>query len=47
MKKVEAEERLSHPFEEGVSLYESPDITGVGFIANHVRERLNGNVALL
>lgn len=40
--KVKAEERLS--FEEGVTLYESPDITGVGFIANHVRERLNGNV---
>ena len=29
MKKVEAEERLS--LEDGVSLYESPDITGVGF----------------
>ena len=41
--KVKAEERLS--LEEGVSLYESPDITGVGFIANHVRERVNGNIA--
>ena len=41
--KVEAEERLS--FEDGVSLYESPDITGVGYLANIVRERQNGNLA--
>ena len=40
--KVMAEERLT--FEEGVKLYESPDITGVGYIANHIRERLNGNL---
>ena len=41
--KVKAEERLT--FDEGVALYESTDITGVGFIANHVRERFNGNIA--
>ena len=41
--KVRAEERLS--FEDGVRLYESPDINGVGYLANIVRERQNGNVA--
>ena len=41
--KVQAEERLS--FEDGVMLYESPDITGVGYLANIVRERKNGNFA--
>ena len=41
--KVQAEERLS--FEDGVRLYESPDINGVGYLANIVRERQNGNVA--
>ncbi len=41
--KVQAEERLS--FEDGVKLYESPDINGVGYLANIVRERQNGNVA--
>ncbi|MCE2400473.1 aminofutalosine synthase MqnE [Candidatus Poribacteria bacterium] len=40
--KVKAKKRLS--FEEGITLYESPDITGVGFIANQSREHLNGNV---
>ena len=41
--KVQAEERLS--FDDGVTLYESPDITGVGYLANIVRERQNGNLA--
>ena len=41
--KVQAEARLS--FEDGLSLYESSDINGVGFLANIVRERRNGNVA--
>ena len=41
--KVQGEERLS--FEDGVRLYESPDINGVGYLANIVRERQNGNVA--
>ena len=31
--KVQAEERLS--FDDGVALYESPDITGVGYLAQH------------
>lgn len=42
-KKVEAAERLS--FEDGVKLYETPDINGVGYLANIVRERQNGNFA--
>ena len=41
--KVQAEERLS--FDDGVTLYESPDITGVGYLANIVRERQNRNFA--
>ena len=41
--KVQAEERLS--FDDGVALYESPDITGVGYLANIIRERQNGNFA--
>ena len=41
--KVQADERLS--FEDGVRLYESPDINGVGYLANMVRERQNGNLA--
>ncbi|MBI1927227.1 aminofutalosine synthase MqnE, partial [Candidatus Poribacteria bacterium] len=41
--KVQAAERLS--FEDGVTLYESPDIVGVGYLANIVRERKNGNFA--
>ena len=41
--KVEAAERLS--FEDGVQLYETPDINGVGYLANIVRERQNGNFA--
>jgi aminodeoxyfutalosine synthase len=40
--KLDAGERLG--FEDGVALYRSPDILGVGWLANRVRERLNGNV---
>ncbi len=41
--KVRQGERLS--FEEGVELYRSNDIVAVGRLANHTRERLNGNNA--
>jgi aminodeoxyfutalosine synthase len=40
--KLDAGERLG--FEDGVTLYRSPDILGVGWMANRVRERLHGNV---
>jgi aminodeoxyfutalosine synthase len=40
--KVEACERLS--FDDGVTLYRSPDLLGVGWMANRVRERMHGNV---
>jgi aminodeoxyfutalosine synthase len=40
--KVEAGERL--PFEDGVRLYETEDINGVGYMANLVRERMHGDV---
>ena len=39
--KVLSEERLS--FDDGKILYESPDLIGVGYLANIVRERKNGN----
>jgi len=39
--KVERGERLS--FDDGVTLYRSPDLLGVGWLANLVRERLHGN----
>ena len=39
--KVETGQRLS--FDDGVALYRSPDILGVGWMANQVRERLHGN----
>ena len=39
--KVEAGERLD--FEDGLALYRSPDLLGVGWMANRVRERLHGN----
>ncbi len=35
-------ERLS--FEDGVALYKSPDLLGVGYLANYVREKKNGSV---
>ena len=41
--KVLSEERLS--FDGGKILYESPDLIGVGYLANIVRERKNGNTA--
>src|SRR6478672_7010015 len=41
--KVEAGERLS--FDDGVYLYEQPDLFALGELANLVRERKNGNFA--
>lgn len=41
--KVERGERLT--FEDGVRLFRSSDIAGIGWLANRVRERLNGNRA--
>jgi aminodeoxyfutalosine synthase len=39
--KVEAGERLG--YEDGIALYRSTDLLGVGWMANLVRERLHGN----
>jgi aminodeoxyfutalosine synthase len=39
-RKVESGQRLS--FDDGVRLYQSPNLTGVGYLANIVRERLHG-----
>jgi aminodeoxyfutalosine synthase len=36
-------ERLS--FDDGLVLYGSPDILGVGWLANYVREKMHGNIA--
>lgn len=41
--KVFARERLS--FDDAVALYRSADILAIGWLANHVRERMHGNVA--
>src|SRR5215470_13375804 len=41
--KVFARERLT--FEDAVTLYRSPDILALGWLANHLRERMHGNVA--
>src|SRR3954467_4809331 len=41
--RVFARERLT--FDDAVTLYRSPDILAIGWLANHVRERLHGNVA--
>ncbi|MEO6326870.1 MAG: radical SAM protein, partial [Thermoanaerobaculia bacterium] len=41
--KVAAGQRLS--FEDGVALFASPDLLGVGLLANHVREQKHGNIA--
>src|ERR1700689_5133888 len=41
--KVLANERLD--FKDGVALYRSADVLAVGWLANHVRERLHGNIA--
>ena len=40
--KVETQERLS--FEDGVRLFRSDDLTGLGALANRVRERINGDL---
>jgi aminodeoxyfutalosine synthase len=40
--KLDAGERLG--FDDGIALYRSPDILGVGWMANRVRERMHGNV---
>ena len=40
--KVLDRQRLS--FEDGVALYRSPDILAIGWLANHVRERMHGDV---
>jgi aminodeoxyfutalosine synthase len=40
--KVLAGERLS--MDDGIALYRSPDLLGVGWLANHVREKRHGNV---
>ncbi|SDU28612.1 aminodeoxyfutalosine synthase [Verrucomicrobium sp. GAS474] len=40
--KVFAGERIDEA--DALRLYESPDLNAVGLLANHVRERLNGNV---
>ena len=39
--KVLAGERLE--FEDGVSLYNSPDLLSIGYLANHLRQKLHGN----
>jgi aminodeoxyfutalosine synthase len=41
--KILARERLD--FNDGVALYRSKDVLAVGWLANHVRERLHGNFA--
>jgi aminodeoxyfutalosine synthase len=41
--KVDHGQRLSR--EEGILLYEHPDLNAVGYLANRVRERLHGDVA--
>lgn len=41
--KVLAEERLT--FADGLTLYGSPDVLAVGWLANCVREKLHGNIA--
>src|SRR3984893_8720793 len=40
--KVLAGERLS--FDDGITLYHSPDLLAVGWLANHVREKKHGNI---
>jgi len=41
--RVKAGERLS--FADGVTLYKTPDLLAVGWLANYVREKRHGNVA--
>lgn len=40
--KVQAGKRLN--YDEGIALYRSSDLMTIGYLANHVREKLNGNV---
>ncbi len=40
--RVLAGERLS--FEDGITLYRTPDLLAVGWLANHVREKRHGNI---
>ncbi len=42
LEKVEAGVRLS--YEDGVTMFRSPDILGLGYMANIVRERMHGNI---
>ena len=41
--KVLAGERLA--FDDGITLYRSPDLLAVGWLANHVREKKHGNIS--
>ena len=41
--KVQTGDRLSE--EDALTLYQSQDLAGIGAMADHVRERKNGNVA--
>jgi aminodeoxyfutalosine synthase len=41
LEKVQDGERLS--FADGIRLFESPDLLAIGYLANIVRERKNGN----
>ena len=43
LEKATAGERLS--FADGVTLFDCKDLNALGYLANHVRERKNGNVA--
>ena len=40
--KVFAKQRLT--YDDGLALYASPDVLAVGWLANHVRERMHGDV---
>ncbi len=42
-RKVLAQDRLNRA--DGLALYETPDLLGLGMLANHVREQKNGNLA--
>ena len=39
--KICVQERLS--LEDGLTLWKTPDLLGVGYLANRVRERMNGD----
>jgi aminodeoxyfutalosine synthase len=39
--KVQAGERLD--YDDGITLYRSPDLLAIGYMANHVREKLHGS----